>query len=77
MKTVDLTHWRSQIGYVPQEPVLFNTSIRENILMGNRSATENEIWEALEKANAKGFVTEQPEGLDTHVGAGGNQLSGG
>lgn len=57
--------------------MLFNTSIRENILMGNRNATDEMIWDVLAKANAKAFVEEQPDGLNTHVGAGGNQMSGG
>lgn len=62
---------------MPQEPVLFNATIRENILMGKPDATDDEIIEALKAANAWGFVNEQPDGMNTHVGAGGNQMSGG
>lgn len=77
IKSLNLTHYRKQIGYVSQEPVLFNTTIRKNILMGKPDATSAEIEEALRKSNAWDFVQEQPQGIDTHVGAGGNQLSGG
>lgn len=77
LKTLSLVHFRKQIGYVSQEPVLFNTTIRKNILMGKPDATEEEITEALRKSNSWEFVENQPEGVNTHVGAGGNQLSGG
>jgi len=77
LKSLNLTHYRNQIGYVPQEPVLFNTSIKENIKMGKTDATDEEIEEALRASNAWDFVQQQPDKLDTFVGAGGNQLSGG
>ena len=77
IKTLSLVHYRKQIGYVSQEPVLFNTTIRKNIIMGKPDATNDEIEEALRKSNSWEFVQNQPEGVDTHVGAGGNQLSGG
>jgi ABC-type multidrug transport system fused ATPase/permease subunit len=77
LRSINLTHFRNQIGYVPQEPVLFNTSIKENIKMGKTDATDEEIEEALKASNAWDFCMEQPDKLNTYVGAGGNQLSGG
>lgn len=72
-----LRAFRKQIGYVSQEPVLFNCSIRENIKMGYADATEEEIIEALKMTNAWEFIQQYPSGLDTQVGANGGQLSGG
>ena len=70
---------RRIIGYVSQEPVLFNTSIRENMLFAKPDATEDEIIEALQAANAWDFIRNSmtEKGLDTVVGGSGNQLSGG
>ena len=60
-----------------QEPVLFNTTIAENISYGKESATIDEIVMAAHLANAHGFITDLPNGYDTIVGEGGLQLSGG
>ena len=68
---------RSQIGIVGQEPILFATSIRENIAYGKPGATEEEIVEAAKKANAHSFITTLPDGYDTLAGEKGSQLSGG
>ena len=57
--------------------MLFNTSIKKNILMGKPDASDDEIKEALQMSQAWSFVEEQPDKMDTYVGAGGNQLSGG
>jgi ABC-type multidrug transport system fused ATPase/permease subunit len=62
---------------VSQEPILFNCSIKENILLGCPEATDQEIIEALKMANAWDFVDKYPQKLETNVGAGGGQLSGG
>ncbi|CAM6000915.1 unnamed protein product [Sphagnum balticum] len=59
------------------EPVLFDGTIRENILIGKRAATEEEIVESLRKAEAYDFVMNLPNQLDYNVGFGGSQLSGG
>lgn len=56
LKSINLRNYRQQIGYVGQEPVLFNTSVRENLLMGKPDATEDEIMEALKAANAYDFI---------------------
>ena len=75
------TKWlRENIGYVGQEPVLFSTSVRENMKLAKPDATDKEIIEALEQANAWSFLEptkSQGKGLDTYVGTGGAQLSGG
>jgi len=68
---------RRNIGYVGQEPVLFNTSIKENMLFSNPDATDQEIEEALKSANAWDFIDEFEEKLDTMVGGAGGSLSGG
>lgn len=72
LKTINLQHYRQQIGYVSQEPVLFNTTIKKNILMGKPDATDEQIIEALKMSNAWEFVKDQPDGINTFVGAGGN-----
>jgi len=72
LKSIDLKNLRQQIGYVSQEPVLFNTTIKENILLGRPNATDEEIKEALVKTNAWDFVNEYPDGVNTNVGAQGN-----
>ncbi|KAM3387680.1 hypothetical protein ACQJBY_010493 [Aegilops geniculata] len=68
---------RSKIGLVSQEPVLFATSIKENILFGNETATPEQIIDAAKMANAHEFITKLPNGYDTHVGQFGTQMSGG
>jgi len=68
---------RSRIAYVPQEPLLFHRSIRENIAYGNPGATEAEIRDAAEKAYATEFIEKLPKGYDTLVGERGVKLSGG
>jgi ATP-binding cassette subfamily B (MDR/TAP) protein 1 len=79
LKDVNL-HWlRSQIGIVSQEPVLFDTTIAENIAYGDNSRTVpmNEIIEAAKMSNIHDFIVSLPEGYNTNVGAKGTQLSGG
>ncbi len=68
---------RENIAYVPQEPYLFHRSLRENVAYGKEDATDEEIMEALAKANARDFVDALPHGLDTLVGERGVKLSGG
>lgn len=68
---------REKIGLVSQEPLLFATSIRENIVYGREDATTEEIMVATELANAAKFIDKLPKGLDTMVGEHGAQLSGG
>lgn len=68
---------RNMISYVPQDPFLFHTSIRENLLLIKPDATEVELWESLEFAEAADFVQSLPENLDTIIGDRGIKLSGG
>lgn len=72
-----LSALRSQIALVPQDILLFGGTIRENIAYGKSGATEEEITEAAQKANAMEFINRFPEKLDTVVGERGTQLSGG
>lgn len=68
VKSLNLNWLRSQIGVVSQEPVLFATSIEENIKYGNPSATQHEIQLAAKKANAHDFISCLPQGYKTMVG---------
>jgi ATP-binding cassette subfamily C protein len=70
-------HWRSSIGYVPQETFLFHDTVRGNLLWARPEATEGELWTAIELAAAKDFVSALPQGLDTVLGDRGIRLSGG
>lgn len=73
----DLTEYRSHFALVPQEVLLFNGSIKENIAYGRPDASDEEIVAAARKANAFEFITSFPEEFDTLVGERGVQLSGG
>ncbi|KAK6928923.1 ABC transporter type 1, transmembrane domain [Dillenia turbinata] len=77
MKMLQLKWIREQIGLVAQEPILFATTIRENIAYGKEGATDEEIRKAVELANAAKFIDKLPKGLDTMVGEHGTALSGG
>ncbi len=68
---------RRSISYVPQDPFLFNNTIRENLLIIDKNANDDQIWEALEFAAAADFVKRLPNGLDTLIGDRGVKLSGG
>ena len=68
---------RGKVGIVPQQAVLFKGTIRENIRWGREDATDEEIYEALDIAQAREFVDAKPEGLDTRISQGGKNLSGG
>ncbi len=68
---------RDQIGVVPQETLLFGSSVKENIRYGRLEATDEEIMAAAMAANAHEFITEMPDGYDTLVGERGMKLSGG
>ena len=79
---VPLSQWkqnsfRARVGYVPQDPLLFHASVRDNLLWSHPEATEADLWEACRLANAETFVRELPFGLDSIVGDRGVRLSGG
>ena len=79
LSSLNLQWWRSQIGFVSQEPVLFDASIRENIAYGDtsRKVSLEEIKEAATSANIHRFIENLPEQYETNVGSKGTQLSGG
>jgi len=72
-----LAELRNQMAIVPQDIILFGGTIKENILYGNTSATDEEITKAAQQANALEFINKLPEGMETFVGERGIQLSGG
>ena len=65
------------IGLVPQRPYLFSGTVRSNLLYGNPDATEDELWDSLEIAQARDFVEQMEEGLDAPISQGGTNVSGG
>ncbi|QDY86520.1 ABC transporter ATP-binding protein [Paenibacillus polymyxa] len=69
--------WRQSFGYVSQDPFLFHATVRENLKLADKDATEQQLWEALHFAAADHFVSRLPEGLDTVIGDRGIRLSGG
>ena len=75
----DMTQYnlRELMGFVPQKAVLFSGTIRDNMQYGKPDATDEMIWKALEIAQAKDFVSEMEDGLDSHVEQGGGNFSGG
>lgn len=68
---------RGKVGIVPQKAVLFQGSIRENLLWGRNDATEEELWQAVETAQAKEFVEQKDGKLEFHIAQTGRNLSGG
>lgn len=74
---VTLESLRRSIGVVQQENLIFQGTIRHNVLLGNPKANDTEIWNALQKADIADFVKELPEGLETIIGSNGIELSGG
>ena len=77
VQNVTTNSLRSNTGIVPQQPVLFRGTVRENILYGRRNATEDELFAATRAANAAQFIAQLPDGYDTIVGERGVGLSGG
>ena len=77
IRTLNRKSFLSQIALVPQETLLFGGSVRENILYGKLDATEPELQDAAQKANAHEFIMEMKNGYDTIVGEKGAKLSGG
>ena len=77
VRKLDLEFLRNQVGVVSQETYLFNGTIRDNLLYAKPGATEEDMIEALKKANIWDFIEKQPKGIDTEVGNRGLKLSGG
>jgi ATP-binding cassette subfamily C protein len=74
---IDLATWRSELGYVPQELLLFHDSIERNVTLRNDAIPREDVEAALRAADAWGFVEAQPNGIDQMVGEMGSMLSGG
>ena len=77
LRTIRQEDLRDAIAFVPQEPLLFNASVRENILVGRPDATEDEIYQAAGQARAHDFITAMEDGYETVIGEKGARLSGG
>ncbi|MCT1716679.1 ABC transporter ATP-binding protein [Dermabacter hominis] len=71
----ELLHGR--LGYVPQRPYLFSGTVASNVRFGRPEASDKEVWHALTIAQARDFVAEMPEGLDSPIAQGGSNVSGG
>ena len=77
IKTMKRLEFRKSIALVPQDPVIFATTVMENIRFGNPEANDEEIFQAARSAAAHHFISELPQGYDTYVGERGVMLSGG
>ena len=77
VRDYDMTTLRRKIGIVPQKAVLFKGTIRQNLLWGNENATDSELWEALDTAQAREVVKDKEGELDAPVSQGGSNFSGG
>jgi ATP-binding cassette, subfamily C, bacterial len=77
LESIDVVAWRRQIGYVPQEMLLFHDSIFTNVTLGDRTISRGAAEEALRSAGAWDFISMMPEGIDTVIGERGAKLSGG
>lgn len=77
LREIDLKEWRHLIGYVPQEVLLFNDTVRRNITLGDEEIPEEQVVAALRAADAWDFVSARSSGLDSDIGEKGSRLSGG
>ena len=77
LSEINLTSWRRQLGYVPQDMVLFNDTVAQNVTLGDDAFDRADVERALRAAGAWEFVSKLPEGMDGIVGERGAQLSGG
>ena len=77
LRCYSVVEWRKQISWVSQKPMLFNTSILENIRLEDSSISETQVWQALEQAQLANFVLRLPERLKTPLGEWGARFSGG
>jgi len=77
MNGLDLRTYRQHLAVVPQNTILFQGTVRDNILYGVHNVSEAELWQAIRQANAEDFITALPDGLETAIGENGARLSGG
>ena len=77
LKALVLSDWRSKLAVVSQETFIFNDSVMENLRFANPNASDDQVWEAVEAANAKDFIAKLPQREATLLGDRGVRLSGG
>jgi len=77
LRTLRQDELRDAISFVPQEPLLFNASVRDNLLVGRPDATDEEVYKAAGQARAHDFITAMENGYETVIGEKGTRLSGG
>ena len=77
IKNMSMRTLHEKIGFIPQSAFLFSGTVADNLRMGKPDATEEEMWEALETAQAADFVKAMPDGLDSELSQNGKNLSGG
>lgn len=77
LRDIDKSSLREKIGYVTQEAFLFNGTIRQNLILARRDASDEQLWSALRNARCEDFIRALPNQLDTNVGERGVKLSGG
>lgn len=77
LSALDQAWWRNQVTWINQHPYFFDGSVRDNLAIARPDATEEQLWWALDQADAVGFVASLPEGLDSRLGQEGRQLSAG
>lgn len=77
LRDINIKEWRKMIGYIPQEPLLLNSTIYKNITLNDESISKEDVWEALKKAEIFDVVSGLKDGLETLVGERGLKLSGG
>jgi ATP-binding cassette subfamily B protein len=77
IRDLDHTVLSDAVGFVPQKPYLFTGTVASNLRYGNQDATDEDLWRALEIAQARDFVAQMPDGLDAAIAQGGTNVSGG
>jgi ATP-binding cassette, subfamily B, multidrug efflux pump len=77
VRELDPAQLSAAVGLVPQKPYLFSGTVATNLRYGNQQATDEDLWRALEIAQARDFVERMPEGLDSPIAQGGTNVSGG
>ena len=77
VRDLDMDVLWSKVGYVPQKPYLFSGTVASNLRYGRPDATDEELWDALDVAQAADFVRAMPDGLDSEITQGGSNVSGG
>jgi len=77
VRDIDPKLLAATVAFVPQKPYLFTGTVASNLRYGNPDATDDELWHALETAQARGFVEAMPDGLATPISQGGTNVSGG